>query len=507
MILRPSVQPYFTASLACFALVGSAAYDLYRERAQAIQTARGQTAALARLLEENVHQLFRRAEVEIDDLAQRDRSEQRVLPSDGFLRSAGPVGEGIGLIDAWRMRLQQAAAGVLQVDRLRRDAAGAWGLAVGKRLPAADGGTSPAWQAQLDLKPLQRLLDTADTRNNGFATLFTLDGWLLATAPRNLPLGIAYLDSSLRYQFVNLAQSQHLGLPREAILGRTNEELTGQAVPDALKSAIERAMRGQAQDVEIEEPAETGLRALATLLVPERDDTGRVAGLYAASLDITERFEQRRRLDAALKERETLLREVYHRVKNNLQVIQSLLRLQRRNLSDPAAKEALDESAARVRAMALVHERLYQSESLEAVPLRDYSQELLQFLDETTGAGARDVRLQADVVAIEAPIEAAIPYGLLVNELVSNSLKHGFAAGSGGVVRLTVEHAEVGLRMTLRDDGVGLPAGFTLGADASMGLQLACSLAAQLGGQLTARSDSGAVFINEMHAFARSIDA
>jgi PAS domain S-box-containing protein len=625
MILRPRQQPFVIASLACLTLMGSAAYDLYRERAQAIQTARGQTSALARLLEENVHQLFQRAEVELEELAQSPPSARRVLPSDGFLRSAEPVAEGGTADDEWRTRLEQGKAGVLQVDRLRRDASGSWRLSVGKRHTSETGVATTAWQAQLDLQPLQRLLDTADTRNNGFATLFTSDGWLLATAPRNealmernwgdtpmftqhlpraphdtvqqivvrdgterlysyrtirgyplvistgisltdalaawrqrlvwhsvllalasaaffigafgisrtirrreqaqqalvdarhdaehseaflrtitdnLPLRIAYLDTSLRYRFVNLAQCQHFGLPREDILGRTSEELTGQPVPSALVLALERALQGEAQNLEIEETDGAGRRALATLLVPERDDSGRVAGLYAASLDITERFEQRRRLDAALKERETLLREVYHRVKNNLQVIQSLLRLQRRNLSDGAAREALDESASRVRAMALVHERLYQSHSLEAVSLQEYTQELLQYLSETTGAAARGVRLQADVVAFEARIEAAIPYGLLVNELVSNSLKHGFAAGAGGTVQLTVERAGKGLRLTLRDDGVGFPAGFTLGADASMGLQLASSLAAQLGGQLTARNADGAVFTTEMPAFS-----
>lgn len=523
------------------------------------------------------------------------------------------------------MRLAQDKAGVLQIDRLHRDADGSWRLTVGKRHASETGAEGMAWQAELDLQPLQRLLDAADTRNNGFATLFTRDGWLLATAPRNdalsernwgdtplftqhlpnaphdtvqqvvvrdrterlysyrtigeyslvisagisltdalaawrqrlvwhsvllalvsiaffagafgmsrtirrreqaqqalvdarqqaehseaflrtitdnLPLRVAYLDTSLRYRFANLAQCQHFGLPREGILGRTSEELTGQPAPAALTQAIDRALQGQAQDLEIEEITADGRRALATLLVPERDDSGRVAGLYVASLDVTERFEQRHRLDAAVKERETLLREVYHRVKNNLQVIQSLLRLQRRNLSDAAAQEALDESASRVRAMALVHERLYQSASLEAVSLQDYTQELLQYLGETTGAAARGVRLQAEVVAFEARIEAAIPYGLLVNELVSNSLKHGFAVGTGGTVRLTVERAGKGLRLTIRDDGAGLPEGFTLSAVASMGLQLASSLAAQLGGHLTARNADGAIFTTEMPAFS-----
>lgn len=626
MILRPRLQPYAIASLACLTLIGSAAYDLYRERMQAVQTARGQTAALVRLLEETAHQLFRRADAELDLLAQNPAPARGVLPSDGFLHSAGPAGVGAGTDAAWRTRLEQGRAGVLQVDRLRRDADGRWRLAIGKRVPPASGADGVAWQAQLDLQPLQRLLDTADTRNNGFATLFTRDGWLLATAPRNdalpqrnwgdapmftqhlprapndtvqqvvvrdgterlysyrtvrdfplvisagisltdalaawrqrvawhgvllglvsvaffagafgmsrtirrreevqqalvdarvdaerseaflrtltdnLPLRIAYFDTSLRYRFANRTQCQDLGLPRERILGHTHEALTGHAATDPLASAIALALQGEAQNLEIEETDARGHRALATLLVPERDASGRVAGLYAASLDITERFAQRRRLDAALQERETLLREVYHRVKNNLQVIQSLLRLQRRNLADRAAQEALDESASRVRAMALVHERLYQSASLEAVSLRDYTLELLQYLDETLGASARGVRLQADVVVFEARIEAAIPYGLLVNELVSNSLKHGFATGAGGTVQLTVERADRGLRLTLQDDGAGLPAGFTLGADASMGLQLAASLAAQLGGKLTAHNDGGAVFTTAMPAFAK----
>ena len=106
------------------------------------------------------------------------------------------------------------------------------------------------------------------------------------------------------------------------------------------------------------------------------------------------------------------------------------------------------------------------------------------------------------MVAFEARIEAAIPYGLLVNELITNSLKHGFAVGSTGIVQLTVRRADRGLHLTLRDDGVGFHAGFTLEASTSMGLQLAISLAAQLGGKLTALNDNGAVFTTEMPEFS-----
>ena len=133
--------------------------------------------------------------------------------------------------------------------------------------------------------------------------------------------------------------------------------------------------------------------------------------------------------------------------------------------------------------------------------LRDYTRELLDHLGETTGANAAGIRLEAQVVEASARLEAAIPYGLLVNELVSNCIKHGFAAGARGRVHLALEPADKGLRLTLRDNGAGLPDGFDLDLDASMGLQLASSLAAQLGGRLSAHNDGGSVFIAEMLVF------
>lgn len=625
MIVSPRLQPYLIAALACLALATSAGYDLYRERALEIQTARSQTAALARLLEAHIHQMMRRADSELDDLARRTVTSVPALPTDGFFTSAEVAPDAGAAANSWLGRLQRSEPGLLIVDRARQDASGAWRLVVGKRIRQPEGRPAVPWQAQIDLRPLQRLLDAADTRNNGFATLFSDAGWLLATAPRNdalfernwgdtpmfkehlpreaqgtvqqvvvrdgterlysyrrisgyplvisagismtdalaawrerlkwnglllalaslaffvgafglshsirrreqaqqaalaarnqaqlsesflrkltdsLPLRIAYVDTDLRYRFVNRKHCQRFGLEREQILGRTRQELTGRELPPELAQAIAQVLRGEDQSFEIEETDADGhRRALATLLVSDRDDAGRVQGFHAASLDVTERFEQRQRLDAALKERETLLREVYHRVKNNLQVIQSLLRLQRRTVSDLAAQVALDESARRVRAMALVHEKLYQSGSLEAVSLREYTLELLEFIGETTGAHQRGIPLLADVPTADVGLDTAIPYGLLVNELISNSLKHGFPAGRRGTVRLQVKRTARSLRLSVSDDGAGLPEGFTLDRDASMGLQLAISLAAQLGGQLQARNDGGAVFSADISAF------
>jgi len=631
MFASARAQPYLIAALACLTLAASAAYDLHRERAQQIDIARTQTAALARLLGEHVQQLLRRADAELQDAARQHQDAAHTLPADGFLTSAGPLPPEAtpGAADTdWSRRLRQAPPDGLLIDRPRQAADGSWRLTVGRLARAHAGLPATAWQALVDLRPLQRLFDTADTRNNGFVSLFSSDGWLLATAPRNdalfarnwfntpmfqehlprgptgtvqqvvvrdgterlysyrmvgsyplvvsagismtdalaawrhrlawhaallgavslgffafafsmsrsiqrraqaqqamaearndalrseaflrnvtdnLPLRIAYVDKDLRHRFANRAHCEHFGLARDQVLGRTWEALRGQALPRPLAQAIDQALQGVSQSVEIEETDANGKHlALATLLVPDLGPDGSVTGLYAASLDVTDRYAQRQRLDAAVKERETLLREVYHRVKNNLQVIQSLLRLQRRAVRDPAAQQALDESASRVRAMSLVHEKLYQSGSLEAVALRDYTQELLAYLGESTGANAAGIRLEAQVVEARARLEAAIPYGLLVNELVSNSIKHGFAAGAPGRVHLSVDHAGKGLRLTLRDNGTGLPDGFDLDLDASMGLQLASSLTAQLGGRLRAHNDGGSVFIAEMPVFDRS---
>jgi PAS domain S-box-containing protein len=310
----------------------------------------------------------------------------------------------------------------------------------------------------------------------------------------NLPLRIAYVDRELRYGFVNQAHCERYGLAREAIVGHTRQALTGLAPPAELLQRIEQVLAGRPQRLEIEEGSADGLHMIEIYLVPDVGAEGAVAGFYAASSDVTERHRQQRRIERALAERETLLREVYHRVKNNLQVIQSLLNLQRRSLPEGLARSALDESIQRVHAMALVHEKLYQTGDLDAIALRDYSNDLLRHLGDTAGAAQRGIELRADIDAVEASLEVALPFGLLLTELVSNSLKHGFPDGRAGSIRVGLhrEGSQVWLRVS--DDGVGLPAGFDIERSDSMGLQLAASLARQLGGTLQARGDGGAEF-------------
>jgi PAS domain S-box-containing protein len=309
----------------------------------------------------------------------------------------------------------------------------------------------------------------------------------------SIPLRIAYVDRELRYLFVNRAHCERFKLPREAIVGHTREELTSTPVPADLQAELERVLQGESRRFEYAERMDGRTAVIETHIVPNQGDDGQVLGFYAASADVTERHQQQQRIEQALAERETLLREVYHRVKNNLQVIQSLLSLQRRALPEGPARSALDDSVQRVRAMALVHEKLYQTGDLSAVALADYSRELVQQVGEAAAAGPRGISLHSEVEAVQAGLDVCVPYGLLVTELVGNSLKHAFPNGRGGSIRVTLRRVGKQLHLAVADDGVGLPRGFDLNASRSMGLQLAASLAGQLGGNLHARNEAGEV--------------
>lgn len=204
--------------------------------------------------------------------------------------------------------------------------------------------------------------------------------------------------------------------------------------------------------------------------------------------------ESEARLSIALREQETLLKEVYHRVKNNLQVIYSLLNLEGYGLQEGAAKDALQNTAARVRAMALVHEKLYRSGSLASISLADYLKDLVQQIKGANADQARHIGIVTDIADLQIGLDSAIPLGLLVNELISNSLKHGFPTAVSGNIRVSLQTAGAALRLTIRDDGIGMPPDFDVQKSGSMGLRLASSLARQLGGELLIGPGPGAGF-------------
>jgi PAS domain S-box-containing protein len=207
--------------------------------------------------------------------------------------------------------------------------------------------------------------------------------------------------------------------------------------------------------------------------------------------DVTERIRHEGEIRSALKEKEVLLREIHHRVKNNLQVISSLLAMQEDLIVDPEARTALGESINRVRSMRLIHDRLYQSEVRTLVDFSDFVREMVAVLVRSYRAN-ESCNVSINVVPCVLNVETAMPCGLILNELVSNALRHGMNNGAGDLdVDIHTEPAG-GFVLTVRDSGHGLPPGFDIKKQSSLGLQLVASLVRQIKGTLVVGNEGGA---------------
>ena len=211
--------------------------------------------------------------------------------------------------------------------------------------------------------------------------------------------------------------------------------------------------------------------------------------------DITERKREEEKIRASLREKEILLKEIHHRVKNNLQIISSLLNLQSAHIRDPRALEVFKEGQGRVRSMALIHEKLYHSADLARVDFSEYIRNLAAYLFRSYEVSAGAVSLNVRAEGVLLPVDTAIPCGLIINELVSNSLKHAFPGETGGSINIRLRPAGAErLTLCVSDDGVGLPDGFDVRDTPSLGLQLVNTLARQLGGEVVVGDGAGSRF-------------
>lgn len=203
-------------------------------------------------------------------------------------------------------------------------------------------------------------------------------------------------------------------------------------------------------------------------------------------------------LRAALQDKEVLIKEIYHRVKNNLQVVSSLLNLHGKVASDATARTLLRETANRVHSMALVHEQLYRRGDLSSIQLVDYARQLVQHLQDGHRDVAPGVQVRLDLADVQLGIETAIPLGLIINELLSNAFKHAFVGREQGEIWLTLQRSDDGaLQLQIGDDGPGLPLESAAAAAAAgtrprgLGMQLVQGLSSQLGGHATVHRQPG----------------
>ena len=205
--------------------------------------------------------------------------------------------------------------------------------------------------------------------------------------------------------------------------------------------------------------------------------------------DITERKEIDRAIRSALKEKEVLLQEVHHRVKNNLQVISSMLNLQKSFVKDPETLNLLEESTNRIATMSYIHESLYRNTDFANISFAEYLQRLSANLIQSYSRSDCEVVLQTVFDEVYLSLEQAIPCGLITNELVSNSLKYAFPDRAQGIITLRIQHVEGGaVELEVSDDGVGLPPGMDFAKNDSLGVYLVQALTEQIDGELVVTS-------------------
>lgn len=207
-----------------------------------------------------------------------------------------------------------------------------------------------------------------------------------------------------------------------------------------------------------------------------------LADQVMAQMELRLALKQKARL---LEQKETLLKEVNHRTKNNLQLISSIIQLQLRTLQDPSAREALLDTSSRIRSMATLHERLYRADEADSVDLANFLETLAQGFQSTAPEG---ITFSVDAVSLAVSLDNAVPISLIVNELATNAIKYAYRDTGGGEIRITLERTDGKADLLVRDFGQGLPADFDIRRGRSLGMRVILALAGQLGADISMRN-------------------
>lgn len=337
------------------------------------------------------------------------------------------------------------------------------------------------------------------------------------------PAGMLMIDRNGTIVMVNVEIEKQFGYGRAELIGQPVEMLVPARVRDRHPGYRDRyhqdprsRLMGAGRDLHgvrkdgSEIPVEIGLNPLRSPAgefvlcsvaditerrKAEREREGLLSQLQTLNVELEARVRTRTlALTGALEEREVLLQEIHHRVKNNLQVISSLLNLQLHKTSDVPARSALADCKTRVEAIALIHDQLYQSKNYARIPFSEYAANLAANILHATGASLDRIALQLDVEAIALPVDKAIPCGLILNELLTNVLKHAFPDGRHGTICVELRNLGKTVLLVVRDDGVGMPTNFDVAKSRSLGLRLVTTLVEQLDGQLDLIANHGSEF-------------
>lgn len=302
---------------------------------------------------------------------------------------------------------------------------------------------------------------------------------------------ILTIDSDYYVTFANPYAVKMLGYAAEAITGKSILSFIEPQSRDYFLKIIKKDATRE-PDGYISLIARDGKPIYASIDISQIKDGSDTEGALILMADITDRIKKQELLNTSLTEKEALIKEIHHRVKNNLQIISSLVNLQSGNVSDKNALSALNETQARIRTMALIHEKMYRSTDLSRINLAEYISNLTKALFSIYNTNQFPVSLNLNLAEnVKIDMDTAVPCGLIINELVSNSLKHAFPGGRKGEVTVGLTKNDSRVILTVSDDGVGFPPDLDHRSTETLGMQLVNTLTEQLDGNINIVNENG----------------
>ena len=306
------------------------------------------------------------------------------------------------------------------------------------------------------------------------------------------PFAIA--DPYGKITYVNRACSDTLGFTREELLSMDwARDLTPPGWGELELSMLTDIHRtGKPARYEKEYLNKNGTHVPVELLVHLiKDDSGKPLYYYTFVTDLTERKLAEKKLQQSLFEKEILMKELQHRVKNNLNIIVSLLDLELDKVTDEKVKRVFINSRSRIMSMSTIYERLYSTGQVDSVDMSSYISEIAMFLSGTYIIDRTKISIETDLENIMLDMRRAVPVGLIINEAVSNALKYAFPGNGSGVVKISFKKEDESATLGISDNGAGLPAGFNSEKNSNLGLMLISILAEQIGGKLNISCSGG----------------
>ncbi len=305
------------------------------------------------------------------------------------------------------------------------------------------------------------------------------------------------LDAQGRFTFGNAASERLTGYRLEEMFGHPFAFLVAPEDLPRLVDRFQRAIAGEpiSPHVEVEMIKKDGRRVPVELSMANLILDGRIAGRVGVARDITERRRVDTQIKASLQEKEVLLKELHHRVKNNLQIISSLLNLQSKYIRDPQTLQMFNDSQNRIKSMASIHEILYQSRDIARIDFSEYIRNLMIQLFRSYGDHSKAITFEISVKNVMLDVDTAITCGLIINELVSNSLKHAFSDRKAGKIYIEASMNDLDtLTLIVRDNGIGFQKDAEVEVTDSLGLKLVVALSNQLSGNVELDNTNGTMF-------------